>query len=115
MLTNGPPSVWRLGSWPTILLFGALLFVVYALGAFWVEPYSGSCMFVLLAFFTALIVVLPMRLVGRFGVGAAVYLPWALLGLPIEYYFEWVAQPLLVGPWAVVLWCAVGPACSRST
>ena len=49
-LTQTSP-VWRMKPWPTILLFSVLAFGIYSLGAFWVEPYSGSCMFVLPGFF----------------------------------------------------------------
>jgi hypothetical protein len=92
-----------------ISLFGGLLFVLNLLGAFWIEPYSGSCMFVLLAYFQALVVVLPVLLLKRFGVGAAVYLPYALLGVGFEFYFEWVAQRTLISPWYALLWSLLGP------
>jgi hypothetical protein len=101
-------SRWK--PWQIILFFGVLLFLVNTLGAFWVEPYSGSCMFVLLAYFTALVVILPVLLIRRFGVGAAVYLPYMLLGVGFDYYFEWVVQRTLLSPWYALVWSLLGPA-----
>lgn len=91
------------------LLFGMLWFVINLLGAFWVEPYSGSCMFVLLTGFQAVVIVLPVLLLRRFGVGVAIYLPYFVLGVGFEYYFEWVAQRTLLNPWYALLWISLGP------
>jgi hypothetical protein len=40
-------------------------------------------------------------LVRRFGVGLMVYLPYAISGLFVEYYMDWVLQRNLVALWAV--------------
>ena len=90
--------------WATTLLLGLILFFVYSLGAFWVERYSGSCMFVLPGFFYALVTVLAILKVQRFGVGVAVFLPCALVGLAMEYYMEWVTDRALLSLWGVLGW-----------
>jgi hypothetical protein len=55
-------------------------------------------------------VLLPVQRLGFFGAAALVYLPYALVGLPLEYYYEYWLNPSLKGLWAVPAWCAVGPA-----
>jgi hypothetical protein len=37
-------------------------------------------------YFNVLVVLLPILLIKRFGVGTAIYLPWAAIGLVMEYY-----------------------------
>lgn len=114
----------RLRPWQTILLFGFLLCGIYAFGSFTFDFYAGAAtakfgvrgevggigMFFIyvMGYFIALVVVLPILLVKRFGVGVAVYLPYAVIGLPVEYYMEWVVNRSLVSPWAVIGWCAFG-------
>lgn len=61
-----------------------------------------------LSYFIALIVTLPILLTRRFSAAMAVHLPYAVTGLFIEYYMEWVVNRALVSPWAVVGWCVVG-------
>jgi len=115
---------WRLKPWQTILFFGILLWFIYGIGSFTLDYYAGGAtrgfwvfpnvggigmFFVyILSFYIALVVVLPILIIRRFGVGLAVYLPYAITGLYIEYYFEWVAARNLVSPWAVVGWCVIG-------
>ena len=60
------------------------------------------------AYFVTLVIVLPILQIRRFGVGVAVFLPYAVLGAFVEYYMEWVLDPVLVSPWAVLGWCAFG-------
>ena len=61
-----------------------------------------------MGYFIALVVVLPILLVRRFAVGLMVYLPYAIAGLFVEYYMDWVTNPVLVSPWAVAGWCVFG-------
>jgi hypothetical protein len=114
----------RLRPWQTILLFGFLLCGIYAFGSFTFDFYAGAAtagfgvmgevggigMFFIYVtgYFIALVVVLPILLLKRFGVGVAVYLPYAIIGLPVEYYMEWVVNRSLVSPWAVIGWCTFG-------
>ena len=102
-LTQTSPT-WRMKLWPTILLFSVLAFGIYSLGAFWLEPYSGSCMFVLPGFFYVLVTVLPILLLRRFGVGAGVFLINGIVGGVMDYFFEYVSTPSLRGPWAAIAW-----------
>lgn len=114
----------RLKPWQKILLFGFLLCGIYAFGSFTFDFYAGGAttgfgimgevggvgMFFIyvMGYFIALVVVLPILLVKRFGVGVAVYLPYAVIGLPVEYHMEWVVNRSLISPWAVLGWCAFG-------
>ena len=116
--------IWRLKSWQTILLFGILLCAIVALGTFFFDFFAGSAtmgfgvmgevrgtgmFFVyMIGYFNALVVILPILLIRRFGVGTAVYLPYAVVGFFVEYYYEWIKEPVLVSPWAVVGWCIFG-------
>jgi uncharacterized BrkB/YihY/UPF0761 family membrane protein len=61
-----------------------------------------------MAYFIALVVVLPILIIKRFWVGMAVYALYALSGLYLEYYFELVVEQNLVGYWAVGGWCVLG-------
>lgn len=122
--------MWRLKPWKTILIFGILLCVIYAFGSFTFDYYAGTAterfgvmgevsgigMFFIyiLSYFIALVVVLPILIIKRFGVGLAVYLPYAIAGLFVEYYMEWVVARTLVSLWAVVGWCVIGLATGLS-
>ena len=57
---------------------------------------------------------LPILLLQRFGVGMLVYLPYAITGLFVEYYFELVAEHNLTSYWGVIGWCALGLAIGLS-
>ncbi len=114
----------RLKSWQIVLVFGLLLSAIYGFGSFTFDFYAGSAtagfgvmgdisgigmyFTYILAYFIALVVVLPILLIRRFGVGTAVYLPYAVGGLFVEYYMEWVLTRSLVSVWAVAGWCALG-------
>ncbi|MDD5263420.1 MAG: hypothetical protein PHU43_01115 [Candidatus Bipolaricaulis sp.] len=112
----------RLKPWQLVLLFRFLLSALYTLGSLTFDIYAGadtpatgnlsvhrgvgmyftyieSC-------FLALVVVLPVLPLKRFWVGFLVYAPYAVLGLGIEFYMEYVSTPALVSPLAVVGWCA---------
>jgi hypothetical protein len=45
----------------------------------------------------------------HFGVGAAVLLPFFVLGLPLTYYFEYLGNGSLRSAWGVLAWCLTGP------
>jgi hypothetical protein len=110
--------------WGIIIIFGFLLCIIYAFGSFTLDYYAGAAtlrfgvmgpvsgigMFFIyiLGFYIALVVVLPILIIKRFGVGVAVYLPYAIAGLFVEYYMEWVTTRALVSIWAVVGWCVIG-------
>jgi len=117
-------SRWRLKSWQTALLFGFALFIItgpavfffdYLAGSatrgFGVSPssgYQGIGMFYLymISYFSSLIVILPSLLTKRFGTATAVFLPYVIIGFPINYYFEWVAERTWVAPWSGLGWTA---------
>ncbi len=117
-------SPWPLKPLPTILVFGVLQWFIYGIGSFTFDYFAGAATrsigvwpevggvgmyFVyILSFYMALVVVLPILILKRFGVGVAIYLPYALTGLFVEYYFDWVVNRSLVSPWAVLGWCAIG-------
>jgi hypothetical protein len=61
-----------------------------------------------LNYFIALVVILPILVAKRFGLGLLVYLPYAVIGIPVDYYMEWVLSRSLVSPWAAVGWSAFG-------
>jgi len=118
------PSSRRLKPWQTVLFFGILLCFIHAFGSFTFDFFAGAAtagfgvwgevggvgMFYIyvLSYFLVLVVMLPILIIKRFGVGIAVYLPYAIIGLFVEYYMEWVANQVLVSPWAVVGWCVFG-------
>ena len=91
--------------WKTVLLFGAIHFLVMCLGIF-VESGSGGCMFIIPAYFMILPLVLPILILRRVGAGTAVFLPYATLGFFPTYYFEFRK---MYGLWGVVGWCLIGP------
>jgi hypothetical protein len=111
-------------------MFGLLLCIVHAVGSFTFDFFAGAAtagfgimgevggvgMFYIyvMSYFLVLVVTLPILLIKRFGVGVAVYLPYAIIGLFVEYYMEWVINPVLVSPWAVVGWCVFGLAIGLS-
>ncbi len=115
---------WRLKPWQTILLFGILLCVIYGFGSFTFDYFAGAAtagfgvmgevgglgmyFTYVMAYFIALVVVLPILIIRRFWVGTAVYLLYAVSGLFVEYYMEWVLVRNLVALWAVVGWCVLG-------
>ena len=104
-MTTTPPVSARQQFWKTVLLFGAIHFLVMSLGIF-VESGSGGCMFIIPAYFMILPLVLPILILRRVGAGTAVFLPYAILGFYPTYYFE---LPKMFGLWGVVGWCLMGP------
>jgi hypothetical protein len=115
---------WRLKAWQITLLFGFALFIVtgpavfffdYLAGSatrgFGVSPssgYQGIGMFYLymISYFSSLIVILPALLTRRFGTATAVFLPYVVIGFPINYYFEWVNEHTWIAPWSGLGWTA---------
>jgi hypothetical protein len=101
--------VRRWKPWQVVLLFGILQSALTGFGTFF-DVASGIGMFFVyvVGHLNALLVVLPILLYRRLGVGTAVYLPWAISGLFVEYYLEYVLYQHLRSPWGVVGWCAIG-------
>jgi hypothetical protein len=128
--TKSASLLWRLKSWQIILIFGVLLWIIYGFGSFTLDFFAGAAtaefgqwgnvggvglFFVyILSFYIALVVVLPILIIQRFGVGVAVFLPYALTGFFIEYYFDWIVAPALRSPWGAVGWCVIGLAIGLS-
>lgn len=121
----------RLNPCLIILIFGILLSCVYALGTYFFDYFAGSAtlgfgimnekvwgigMFFIymIGYFIAIIVILPVLLIRRFGIGTAVYLPYAVVGFFVEYYYEFVKVHSLSGLWAVFGWSLVGLAAGFS-
>ena len=95
--------------WATVLKYGALHFLVMLLGFLLVEEAAAGCMFVTPAYFIVLVVALPILILRRIGAGAAVFLPYAVLGFPPVYYYDWMVNHTLRSVWGAVGWCLVGP------
>ncbi|MBI4303267.1 MAG: hypothetical protein HY665_02875 [Chloroflexi bacterium] len=115
---------WRLKPWQTILLFGFVLLIVTTPAVFFFDFFAGSAtrgfgvppssgvggtgMFYLYAisYFSSLLVILPLLLTKRFGSATAIFLPYVIIGFPVNYYFEWVAERIWIAPWAGLGWSA---------
>jgi hypothetical protein len=108
-MTSIPESIpsRRFGLWGSVLAYGVVLFVIYGASAFLIETYSGSCMFVLPIYFYALVTVLAVLILRRFGIGAAIYLPIATLGAVMDYYGDWVVSRNLIGPRYALGWTPI--------
>ena len=114
----------KLKTWQIILIFAILLCCIYAFGSFTFDYFAGQAtagfgvwgevggvgmyFTYVMAYFIALVVVLPILVIKRFWVGLAVYSIYALSGLFVEYYMDWVVDRVLVSIWAVPGWCALG-------
>ena len=112
---------WRLKAWQTILLFGLLQSALIGVTTFFFDYLAGAATLgfaiwptvggtglfyvYMIGYFNALIVILPVLLLKRFGVGMAIYLPYALIGIPVDLYFE---SSALRGAWAAVGWGLIG-------
>ncbi len=100
------PVRWRLQAWQTILLFSILEMALTGFGTFFdIYGRIGSFYVYIVSYFNALIVILPILLLRRFGVGTAIYLPYAIVGFFLEYSLE---QHILVSIWGTVGWCVFG-------
>ncbi len=107
-----------------VLIFGVFLSCIYGFGSFTFDYFAGAAtagfgvmgqvegvgmyFTYVTAYFISLVVVLPIVIIRRFWVGTSVYLLYAIGGLFVEYYIEWVVEHTLVAPWAVVGWCVLG-------
>ena len=98
------PKFWR-----TVLFYGGLHFIIMFLGFLLVEQAQAGCMFITPAYFIVLVVIQPILILQRIGAGAAVFLPYAVLGFPTLYYNDWVLNKSLLSPWGAVGWCLIGP------
>jgi len=121
---NRPALLWRLKSWQVVLIFAVLLCLIYAFGSFTFDFFAGAAtsgfgvwsevggvgmyFTYVMAYFITLVVVLPILIIKRFWVGMAVYSIYALSGLFVEYYMDWVLDRVLVSIWAVPGWCILG-------
>lgn len=121
---NETKPLWKLKPWQTILIFAIILCCIYGFGSFTFDYFAGAAtagfgvwgevggvgmyFTYVMAYFIALVVVLPILVIRRFWVGMAVYSIYALSGLYLEYYFELVVEQNLVGYWAVAGWCVLG-------
>ena len=119
-----PGVLWNLKSWQIILIFAFLLCMIYGFGSFTFDYFAGAAtagfgvwgevggvgmyFTYVMAYFIALVVVLPILVIRRFWVGMAVYSLYALSGLYLEYYFELVLEHNLVSFWGVIGWCVLG-------
>lgn len=122
--TNQLYPAGRFKPWQMILAFGILQCFIYGIGSFTLDYFAGGStksfgtwpegggvgffFLYVLSFYITLVVLLPILIIKRFGVGMAVYLPYAISGLFVDYYIEWVTLHTLVSPWAVVGWCVIG-------
>lgn len=70
---------------------------------------TGMFFVYMIGYFNALIVILPILLIRRFGVGAAAYLFYFFPGSLVNYYYEWIKEPVLISPWAAFGWELFGP------
>ena len=110
--------------WQILALFAFLQCALTGLGVYFFDYFAGTAtagfarigavggtgMFFIymLGFLNALVVLVPVFRLGFVGAGVLVYSLWALVGLPTEYYYEWVLNRALRGVWAVPAWCAAG-------
>lgn len=104
MITTPTPS--RSSFWKTALLFGAVHFIVMTYGAFVIE--QTDCQFVVPAYFMALPAMLSILSLRRFGAGAVVFLPYAILGFYPVYYMDYVTSQTMLSVWGAVAWCLGG-------
>jgi len=96
-------------TWPSILVFGLLVFLVFTFGTmFEMLVTRGVCFVYVISYFLSFAVVLAIRRIGMFGTGLAVFLPYAIMGVFVEYWMEWVDTPSLIAPWAAVVWSMSG-------
>jgi len=51
---------------------------------------TGMFFVYMVGYFNALIIILPILKIRQFGMGTAIYLPYAIIGFFVEYYYEWI-------------------------
>ena len=85
---------WRLKPWQTTIIFGILLMFLYALGTYFFDFFAGTAtvgfgvmgevmgmgMFFIymIGYFLAILTILPIILIRRFGTGLLIFIPDAL-------------------------------------
>ncbi len=115
---------WRLKKWQTILLFGFLLMIIYALGVYFFDYFAGTAtagfgimgevlgigMFFIymIGFFLSIIIILPILIHKSFGIGILIFLPYSIIGFFVEYYYEFASQQTLKSIWGVFGWTVIG-------
>jgi hypothetical protein len=74
------------------------------------EPYWGVGMFYvyMISFFASFLVIWAILRTKKFGMGLYIWLPYAIIGLFVETYFELILNPVLKGFWAVIGYCIFG-------
>jgi hypothetical protein len=77
---------------------------------FVLEPYYGVAMFYvyMISFFTSFLVLWGILRSDKFGMGFMIWLPYAIIGLVVEAYFELILNPVLKGYWGVIGYCVFG-------
>ncbi|MFX0152053.1 MAG: hypothetical protein ACFFAJ_14790, partial [Candidatus Hodarchaeota archaeon] len=68
----------------------------------------GNFYIYVISFLLSLIVISAIYKGNQFGMGFYIFIPYAIIGFFIEYYYEIVKNPVLRGGWAVIGWCLVG-------
>jgi len=68
----------------------------------------GMFFIYMISYFSGLIVLLAIMKSENFGMGLFVWLPYAIVGLFVESYYEFFLNPVLVNFWAVLGWCIFG-------
>lgn len=73
------------------------------------EVYGTGMFFIyMIGYFISIVVILPILIVKRFGIGTAIYIPYAIIGFFVEYYYEWALESTLISPWAALGWSILG-------
>ncbi len=115
---------WKLKPWQTLIIFGILVMILYALGTYFFDFFAGTAtvgfgimgkvmgmgMFFIymIGYFLAILVILPILLIRRFGTGLIIFIPYAVTGFFVELYYEWFSSHTLISPWGAVGWCIAG-------
>ena len=88
-----------------MIFFSALLFILTSWGIFFdLASNIGYFFFYIICYFFALIVLLPILIIKRFGVGFLLFIPYAVIGSFIDFYMEWVKNPVLKNPLNAIGW-----------
>ena len=98
--------------------------IVYALGTYFFDffagaatkgfgvmgevPGTGMFFIYMIGYFISIIIILPILIIDKFGIGVFIYLPYAVIGFFVEYYYEWVLESTLISPWGAFGWSAFG-------
>jgi hypothetical protein len=83
---------------------------INTLPLFILEPYSGVAMFYvyMISGFSSFLVLNAIIRSKQFGMGLLIWLPYAIIGVFVETYFELIVNPVLKGFWVVILYCLFG-------